>query len=100
MLVKQIKSLLFFFGKNTSDYCDNLRMPIRIVTKAPIVNEGLMYDDAENATAPVLQLFADVQHDVAVPDADEPALEAVHVVPDGTHEYVLVAQPANQTEEV
>jgi hypothetical protein len=45
-------------------------MPIRSVTKAPMANAGLIDDDdddAENATAPVLQLFA-VQHDAAVPD--------------------------------
>jgi hypothetical protein len=64
------------------------------VTKAPIANEGFTDDDAENATVPVLQLFADEQHDVAVPAVDEPVLAAVHVVPDGTHEYVLVAVPA------
>jgi hypothetical protein len=65
-----------------------------------MVNDGLMDDDAEIATEPVLQLFADEQHDVAVPAVDEPVLVAVHVVPDGTHEYVLVAVPDNQTEEV
>ncbi len=55
---------------------------------------------AKIATEPVLQLFADVQHDVAVPDVGVPVLVAVHVVPDGTHEYVLVAAPDAQTEEV
>ena len=40
------------------------------------------------------------QHNVAVPAVDEPVLEAVHVVPDGTHVYVLVAVPADQAEEV
>ena len=49
---------------------------------------------------PVLQLFADEQHDTAVPDVVEPVLEAVHVEPDATHEYVLVAVPAAHTEEV
>ena len=58
-----------------------------------------MDDDAENEAEPVLQLFA-VQHDTTVPAVVEPVLEAVHVVPDGTHEYALVAVPAAQTEEV
>jgi hypothetical protein len=49
---------------------------------------------------PVLQLFADVQHDIAVPDVGVPVLAGVHVVPDATHEYVLVAVPDDQTEEV
>jgi hypothetical protein len=56
--------------------------------------------DAEISTEPVLQLF-DEQHDVACPNVDtQPNLAAVHVEPDGTHEYVLVAEPADQTEEV
>ena len=46
---------------------------------------------------PVLQLFADVQHDIAVPDVGVPVLAGVH---DATHEYVLVAMPDDQTEEV
>jgi hypothetical protein len=64
-----------------------------------MVNVGLMDDDAEIAADPVLQLFAE-QHDVALPAVVEPKLEAVHVVPDGTHEYELVAVPNVQTEEV
>jgi prephenate dehydrogenase len=64
-----------------------------------MANEGLMDWDAEIATEPVLQLFV-VQHDEAVPAVDEPVLVAVHVEPDATHEYVLVAVPANHTEEV
>ena len=54
---------------------------------------------ARNDTEPVLQLLVE-QHNVAVPAVDEPVLEAVHVVPDGTHVYVLVAVPADQAEEV
>ena len=56
--------------------------------------------DAENEFVPVLQLFADVQHDSIRPAVDEPVLEAVHVAPDATHEYVLTATPAPQAEEV
>jgi hypothetical protein len=71
-----------------------------MVTNAPIVNEGLMDDDAEISTEPVLQLF-DEQHDVACPNVDtQPNLAAVHVVPDGTHEYVFVAVPNFHNEEV
>jgi hypothetical protein len=69
------------------------------VAKAPIVNEGLMDDDAENEAEPVLQLF-DEQHDTAVPDAVDPVVEAVHVVPDATHEYVLTAVPDAHIEDV
>jgi hypothetical protein len=85
-----------------------------MATMAPIENEGLMAVDAEaltvvaatvvvtdgNEAEPVLQLLGDVQHDTTVPAVVEPALEAGHVVPDATHEYVLVAVPDNQTEEV
>ena len=59
-----------------------------------------MDDDAENEAEPVLQLFADVQHDTTVPAVVEPVLEAVHVVPDATHEYVLIAVPNAQIEEI
>ena len=48
---------------------------------------------------PVLQLSV-VQHDVALPDAGVPALAGVHVEPDAIHEYVFVAEPNAQTEEV
>jgi hypothetical protein len=41
-----------------------------------------------------------VQHDTAVPDIGVPVLEAVHVVPNGTHVYVSVAMPAAHTEVV
>jgi hypothetical protein len=41
-----------------------------------------------------------VQQDVAVPDIGVPVLAGVHVVPDGTHEYVSVAMPAAHTEVV
>ena len=58
-----------------------------------------MDDDAENEAEPVLQLFV-LQHDVTFPDADEPNLVAVHVVPDATHEYALDAVPAVQNETV
>ena len=47
----------------------------------------------------MLQLFV-VQHDVAVPAVVAPVLEGVHVLPDGTHEYVFVAVPDAQIEEV
>ncbi len=70
-----------------------------MVIKAPMVNEGLMTDDAENGFVPVLQLFV-VQHDTTVPDIVEPVEEAVHVEPDGTHEYVLTAMPDVHNEEV
>ena len=46
-------------------------MPIRMATKAPMVNEGLMDCDAENEAEPVLQLLV-VQHDVTVPVAVVP----------------------------
>ncbi len=102
LLVDKIKSLEIILNlkKLPGDYCDILIMPIRSVTKAPIENKGLIDCDAENEAEPVLQLFADVQHDTTVPDVVEPVLEAVHVVPDATHEYVLVAVPADQAEEV
>ena len=48
---------------------------------------------------PVLQLSV-VQHEVALPDAGVPALAGVHVEPDAIHEYVFVAEPNAQTEEV
>ena len=70
-----------------------------MVTEAPIVNEGLMDDDAENLAEPVLQLFV-VQHDTTVPEVVEPVEEAVHVVPDATHEYVLTAVPDAHIEDV
>ena len=69
------------------------------MTKAPMVNEGLMDDDAEIAAEPVLQLF-DEQHDTACPNVDEPNLPAAHVVPDATHAYVFVAVPNFHNEEV
>ncbi len=47
----------------------------------------------------MLQLFV-VQHDVAVPAVVAPVLEGVHVLPDATHEYVLVAMPFVYDEEV
>jgi hypothetical protein len=64
-----------------------------------MVNEGLIDGEAdvENLAEPVLQLF-DVQHDSTIPAVVEPVEEAVHVVPDGTHEYVLTAMPAVQAE--
>ncbi len=64
-----------------------------------MVNEGLMDWDDDVEAEPVLQLLV-VQHDTAAPDVDEPVLVAVHVEPDATHEYVLVAVPDSQTEEV
>jgi hypothetical protein len=71
-----------------------------MVTKAPMVNEGLMDDDAENLAEPVLQLLVE-QHDTTVPAAVEPVEEAVHVVPDAAHVYTLaVAVPDNQVETV
>ncbi len=112
MLVNKIKITFIFFclklisvrndlnkKQIPSDYCDNLIRPIRIVTKAPIVNEGLMDDDPENEAEPVLQLF-DEQHDVTRPAVVEPVEEAVHVVPDGTHVYTLDAVPAAHVETV
>ncbi len=58
-----------------------------------------MDGDAEIDAEPVLQLLV-VQQDTAVPAVVEPVEEAEHVVPDAIHAYVLVAVPANQTEEV
>ncbi len=83
-----------------SDHCDNLIRPIRIATKAPMVNEGLMDWDDENEAVPVLQLLADEQHDTTVPAVVEPVMVALHVVPDATHEYVVVAVPFVYDEEV
>jgi len=65
------------------------------VAAAPMPTKQLVTISAD----PVLQLSV-VQHDVALPDAGVPALEAVHVEPDAIHEYVFVAVPADQTEEV
>ncbi len=65
------------------------------VAPVPVPDIQLARTDAE----PVLQLSV-VQHDTAVPDVVVPEFEAVHVVPDGTHVYVLAAVPAVQTEEV
>ena len=70
-----------------------------MVTKAPMVNEGLMDDDAENEAEPVLQLLV-MQHDTTVPDIGVPVLVALHAEPDATHEYVLVAVPFVHAEEV
>ena len=72
-----------------------------MATKAPMANEGLMDDDAEKEAEPVLQLLADEQHDTTVPDVVVPVMVALHVVPDATHEYVLVvAVPFVYDEEV
>ena len=106
MLVIELESTV-------NDYCEILSMPIRMVTMATMVNEGLMEDDtavaatgevavvvvAINGEEPVLQLLF-VQHDTTVPDAVVPEIEDVHVVPDGTHEYVFFAVPDAHTEEV
>jgi len=43
--------------KITGDYCDNLIRLIRIVTKAPMINEGLMDDDAEISRTRRLHCF-------------------------------------------
>jgi hypothetical protein len=112
MLVNKLESIVFLLLKQSrsemiqtkqipSDHCDILIRPIRMVTKVPMVNEGLMDvdADAENEAEPVLQLFV-VQHDVTAPAAVVPVEVAVHVVPDGTHEYALVADPDNQVETV
>ena len=65
------------------------------VAAAPMPTKQLATISAE----PVLQLSV-VQHDVALPDAGVPALTGVHVEPDAIHEYIFVAEPADQTEEV
>ena len=51
------------------------------------------------SAGPVLQLLV-IQHDVAVPAVVAPVLEGVHVLPEATHEYVLVGVPDAQIEEV
>jgi len=75
-----------------------MQFVVHAVADAPVPTPDIQL--ARTDIVPVLQLFADEQHDTAVPDVVVPALEAVHVVPDATHEYVFVAVPADQTEVV
>ncbi len=41
-----------------------------------------------------------MQHDTTLPNVIGPEEEAVHVLPDATHVYPLVAVPAAQAEEI